>query len=262
MTRIFQSPGVLYTVEATFRSLCRGPAPLALHGRRVHSDLPARPIQLTELREVLLWPHQPRSYAVREAVWAELVCRAQTQGPAWVVGAAGMALPGLRRAHARLCRRFATVDREESAAVLLAGFLTALRGADPGGDRLPGRLVWAGYGAARRYAVDQMRFQQATGPGLEEVAGSAAPPVLFGHPDLLLAHAVAGGLLTGEEADLIGATRLEQVTVAQAAGRLGVSVAAVKMRRHRAEHRLVTALRDGRLTCRGYTPTTAPGQAA
>lgn len=253
------APGcpVLNTVETAFRALCRGPVPLALHGRRLHPDLPARPIRLTELREVLLWPHQPRPFPVQEAVWAELVCRAQTLGPAWVVGAAGMALPGLRRAHTRLCRRFDRTDAEESAAALLAGFLTALKTTDPQSGRLPGRLVWAGYGAARRHALAEARYANATGPGLEELAGSTAPPALYGHPDLLLAHAVSGEVLTASEAELIGTTRLEQVTLTQAAARLGVSVAAVKMRRHRAEHRLVAALREGRLTRPGYTPTRA-----
>ncbi|HEX9352943.1 MAG TPA: pilin [Streptosporangiaceae bacterium] len=76
----------------------------------------------------------------------------------------------------------------------------------------------------------------------------------YGHPDLILDHAVTGGLLSAAEAELIGRTRLEQTTLAEAAAELGASYEAVKRRRARAEHKLLTALADGTLSRYGYWP--------
>jgi hypothetical protein len=50
---------------------------------------------LDELRGVLL--ARTTSVAVRDAVQPALVIRAGRDGPAWVVAAVGMAMPGLRR---------------------------------------------------------------------------------------------------------------------------------------------------------------------
>jgi hypothetical protein len=68
-----------------------------------------------------------------------------------------------------------------------------------------------------------------------------------GHPDLVLARAVADGILSLAEAALIGSTRLEALTIADAARARGQSVGAVTVARHRAEHRL-----------RRYLTTTPP----
>jgi hypothetical protein len=77
------------------------------------------------------------------------------------------------------------------------------------------------------------------------------PPPPYGHPDLVLARAVAVGVLTVEEADLIGATYLEDVMVAEYAERIGVSRWTVYKRRRAAEARLVEA-------CRTRTPRSSP----
>lgn len=72
---------------------------------------------------------------------------------------------------------------------------------------------------------------------------SAPPPTVGGHPDFVLAAAVADGVLTRAEAVLIGETRLEATTLAQAAARRGRTVGAVTMQRLRAEMRLIDYLR-------------------
>jgi hypothetical protein len=69
-----------------------------------------------------------------------------------------------------------------------------------------------------------------------------------GHPDLVLARAVTAGVITAFEAELIGATRLEGVSVAGYAQGLGKAVKAVYKARDRAEERLVAAIRAGVLS--------------
>jgi hypothetical protein len=72
------------------------------------------------------------------------------------------------------------------------------------------------------------------------------PPV--GHPDLVLAKAVACGVVTAGEAELIGATRLEETTLVDWADRHQMSRKACYEWRARAEARLVAALRAGVLS--------------
>jgi predicted DNA-binding protein (UPF0251 family) len=79
----------------------------------------------------------------------------------------------------------------------------------------------------------------------------------LGHPDFVLAAAVAAGVLRAEEAELIGRTRLEEVGLEQAAAELGISRNALLLRRSRAERRLA-ALRQGELS--GITPAATLGR--
>ena len=80
---------------------------------------------------------------------------------------------------------------------------------------------------------------------------------MAGHPDLVLARAVADGILSVAEAALIGSTRLEALTIADAARARGQSVGAVTVARHRAEHRLRRYL----TTTPPHPPETAPAAA-
>src|SRR5262245_9831428 len=88
--------GPLDTADAAFRALTTGPAPLAVNPARLASGLPDRMIPLGELRALLL--HPATSTGARNKVWADLVRRARGDGPAWVIGLTGIAMPGLRRA--------------------------------------------------------------------------------------------------------------------------------------------------------------------
>jgi hypothetical protein len=60
-------------------------------------------------------------------VWRHLVTRARTDGPAWVVVAVGVAMPGLRVTAARLARMYGG----DVQAAVVAEFLAALRTIDP-----------------------------------------------------------------------------------------------------------------------------------
>lgn len=244
---------VFTTLNDAFWLLCRGPAPLTLPGA-LFTPGRTRPVRLVEAQRLLLARRSGLDLDTKDQVLAELVRRAQTSAPEWIVGAAGVLLPGLAAKVNRLARGYPG-DREDLEAEVLAGFLTALRTVDPDSGRLAARLCWAGYraGLALRHRDEADRRRRAT------AAGAVAPRQPWGHPDFVLAAAVHAGILTVDEADLIGATRFDGVRLEQAAAERGATRAATTKRRYRAERRLVAALSSGDLTT---TTLTGPPPAA
>ena len=240
---------VFTTLNDTFWSLCRGPAPLALPGA-LFAPGRVRPVRLVEAQRLLLARRGRLDPDAKDQVLAELVRRAQTGAPEWIVGASGVLLPGLAAKVNRLVRGWSG-DRDDLEAEVLAGFLTALHTIDPDSGRLAARLCWAGYraGLALRHREEADIRRRAAGG-----ADGAAPHQPWGHPDFVLAAAVSAGVITAEEADLIGATRLDGVRLDQAAAEAGSTRAATTKRRYRAEQRLIAALRTGDLTTT-LTPT-------
>jgi hypothetical protein len=229
----------LDTADAAFRLLTRGPRPLAVDGRRVGHGLPRRPIRLDELKRLLLWASTPRP--ARDAAWTVLVRRARAGDPAWLVGAVGVAMPGLRRAAGRLAAGF-DGDTADLDAEVLVGFLAALRVVDVERPGIASRLCWAAYraGLRARYAEAAAAHRR-----LEEASVSASPPPPWEHPDFVLADAVAKGVLAPVDAELIGRTRLEGRELREVAPEVGLGYEAAKKRRQRAEPRLVAAIRAG-----------------
>ena len=122
------APEPFDAADAAFRLLCAGPQPLALHAAKVAAGLPDRPVPLDELRVLLL--HPSTSARARNQVWAELVRRARAGDPAWTVGLAGIAMPGLRRAVGSLAAAWRG-DPADLQAEVLTGFLAAVRALDP-----------------------------------------------------------------------------------------------------------------------------------
>ena len=236
--------GPLDTLASAFALLSAGPRPLALHGARLAAGLPDRLVPLAELRVLLL--HPGTSAATRNAVWAELVRRAVSGPPAWMVGLAGVALPGLYRAAARLAAA-SHADREDLETEILAGFLAEVRRLDPGdlaGVPLPSRLTWAAYRAGRALA-----YRDAAWASRRRVLADApAPPaMLSGHPDFVLAAAVRRGVITPADAYLIGACRLEGIRMSRLSAELRIRHDSLCRRRSRAEKRLTAAIAAGDL---------------
>lgn len=236
---IVRGDAPLDVAEVTFRLLTTGPEPLSIDGAQIGLGLPARRIPLHELAAILM--HPSCSFAASDTVWRLLIDRARTGGPAWVVGAVGVALPGLRAA----ARRLACAYTGDVQAEVLVGFLTTLRQVKPGRPRVVQRLCSAALVTARAAlrASEPARADVTSNP-----PGSTPPPVPAGHPDFVLARAVAVGVITAAEADLIGATRLEDVPLADYGQRHGKSYAAIRQARCRAEARLVAAIRAGELS--------------
>src|SRR5437764_7327559 len=85
----------LRAAQRTFGLVTAAPTNLYLHGEDFGDDLPAGPIALPRLRDLLL--AASTSLSTRDAVWRELIGRARADRSTWVVVAIGMAMPGLRR---------------------------------------------------------------------------------------------------------------------------------------------------------------------
>jgi hypothetical protein len=234
----------LDSADAAFRALTTGPQPLALNAAALAPGLPDRLVPLDELRALLL--HPATGARARNKVWAELVRRARSGSPAWVVGLVGVALPGLRRAAATLSGGYHG-DPADLQVEVLTGFLAAMRGLDPGDlDQVPlaSRLCWAAWRAGQALACADARYAISR-RDLDD--SYDAPCMPWGHPDFVLAAAVARGILTRAQAELIGRNRLEGVPLARIAGELGISHSALCNRRKRAEKTITDAIRGGLL---------------
>jgi hypothetical protein len=219
----------LEVLDRSFRLLACEPAPLALDGRVVGHGLPARPIPLDVLRGLLL--HPSVGFDARDAALTWLVHRAQAEGGAWLVGLAGVLLPGIGRRVYPLCRAFPRLAHDLEAEAL-AALLQAVRAWRLGEDRVATRLVWA----AARGAHRLLRRETTVGDREASVGLRLEPPPRPpAHGDLLLAQAVRAGVLSRVDAELVAATRVEEVPLRQLAGRWGVGYEALRKRRYRAE---------------------------
>jgi hypothetical protein len=214
-----------------------------VYGPTVGHGLPHRRIPLDELRDILL--HPATGQRCRDEAWRLIVRRAREGEAAWVVGAAGVALPGLRKVARGLADGFRGDVADVNAAVL-AGFIDGLHRIDPDRPGLCRRLQWAAYraGLLARYAREGV--PRVSLPARE----SAPPPHPWGHPDLLLADAVAKRVLSPLQAELIGRSRLEGFTLKQVADELGIGREAAYSARRRGEARLVAAISSGNVEIR------------
>jgi predicted DNA-binding protein (UPF0251 family) len=155
-------------------------------------------------------------------------------------------LPGLRRAAATLSAAYRG-DPADLQIEILIGFLAAMRALDPGDlDDIPlaSRLCWAAWRAGQALACADARYTTSR----RDLADSCdAPGMPWGHPDFVLAAAVARGILTPAQAELIGRNRLEGIPLSQIAAELGISHSALCNRRKRAEKKITDAIRRGLL---------------
>lgn len=95
--------------------------------------------------------------AARDEVWRALVRRVRDGEGVWVVAAAGLALPGLRSARARLRTGAPAGGAADLEAELLTGFLAEIQVIDLDEPVVWGRLRAAAYRAGQRwrYAVQR-----------------------------------------------------------------------------------------------------------
>jgi hypothetical protein len=226
----------LDNARTAFEWLVTGPRPVSIDGR-LFPGLPACRVPLDELRERLLHRHCPQ--ALRDAVWRHLVLLSRTEGGTWTVGAVGVALPALTTIAATLSAKFVG-DPSDIHAAVLVGFVAELAKIDLRKPRVMLRLRWAAYRAGHVSVREALDAPVPSGNGFR----SSAPPPPWGHPDFVLARAVAENAITANEAELIGSTRLEGVPLATAAEERGVTYEAAKKTRQRAEHRLIAYLLD------------------
>lgn len=234
-----QDRSPLDIAERAFQMLACAPSSLAVDGREVGHGLPRRPMSLIELREVLI--HPSCSNAARDAVWRLLVTRARQDGPQWMVSAVGVAIPALRGISGRICRGYVAGDPEDIDTEVLTAFIETIRTAD-----LDTSSVFPRMCAAAKRAGERARENAEAGAARRfPLQESSPPPVPWGHPDLVLLDAVAKGVISEVDAELIGMTRLEKRTLADAARELGLTTEAAKKRRQRCEPVLVEAVLSG-----------------
>ena len=210
---------------------------LVLDLSKLAPELLSDSVQVDELPSLLL---AGASQDVRDAVWAEVVRRAR-RDETWKLAAVGMALPAIRKVAGSLARGF-DGDVEELDAEILAGFLAHLIVVDIDAPGIVSKLRWAAYRAGHAVVVAHRR----AAANEEEISETACLSRPSGHPDLVIARAVDAGAISEAEADLISATRLGGVAMEDYAAQLGVSYNAVKIRRQRAEARLVAFIAGAR----------------
>lgn len=236
----------LDAVDAAFAALTRDPDPMTLDLDKMggDNDLPGGVMTLPALREWLLT--HPRAYTERDTVWRELILRARLDGPAWVVAAAGMALPALRRCAGQL-RAGWSGDAHDIDAEILTGFLTALRDRVELSQPAPyASLCMAAWRAG--YELRQRLGESVPVDDVEHVVGPRTPTVPYGHPDLLVQRAVGLGLLDACDEQPYIDLRLGRRAIEPIAASMGITVDALRMRARRIDERIARALASGLLT--------------
>jgi hypothetical protein len=236
MDALTQLHSPLADIERSFRSATRAPALLALDAAEISCDLPPGLLPLDELRQLLL--HGGLTYAAKDRALGLVASRARTCGELWILGLAGVLMPGLKRVARRL-RRTPGVDPAEVGPEVVIALLEAIARVDPAGERLAARLCWEVYRrAARALGVRRGAMRDPVWP-TDRPPGSAVPS---SNPEEVIARAVRVGVITMDDAELIALTRLEGQRITDLAASLSLPASRLQKRRERAEARLIGLL--------------------
>ncbi|UOZ05684.1 hypothetical protein [Amycolatopsis sp. WQ 127309] len=225
----------LTTVRHAFRLLVEH-SPVTLDGWALSPDLPGQVLSLGEVADLL--GSRATDRAIKDAIWAELIRLAQTGTQIWQIIAAGLLAPSLAATARRVVVEHGGDPAEIDSEVAL-GFIEALRVVDPSMRRLLPHL--------RRVAYD--RAMSAVQPPSSDCARNAAFRIVpiaapRGHIDLVLAEAIGYHVLTRVEAELIGRTRIEGLSLITAAEQLGLPTQQCREARANAEFKLHEFLRS------------------
>ncbi|MEO3807186.1 hypothetical protein [Nonomuraea sp. B1E8] len=235
----------LNAADRAFQLLIIGPNPLSIDGRSIGRGAPQRPIDLGEVKALVLSPKADDD--LKDTVWAHLVRRSRCDGPAWVIGCVGVAMPGLKNLATRCTQSCSAHVAEDIVSEMVTYFVAQLRRIDL--DRpniLPRLLLWAKKGAL------QVRAQELA--SIEVCTDLPEPVALDSEPFMVLAEAVRCHVITPDEAKLINATRLEGQALRAYAQRLGVPADRLYKRRRTAEVRLARAIEEGQVSVSGDGP--------
>lgn len=176
---------------------------------------------------------------VTDAVWRLVLARVRAGEAAWTVVAATAMAPRVIAAS----RRYAQMPEHEIAdidAELLACLLEQFRHIDTDSEQIGRRLWQAVANAACRHAYRRRAEVDQTA---RELPGAAAHRSGRG-PVTVLADAVARGVLTVQQADLVARTRLEGTSLKRVARDMGLSYITARRRRVTAETALARALAE------------------
>ncbi len=149
----------LTAVKERFDQIATQQVPLS---PQAAAALPESPVTWGRLRALLTDSSVPFTVMDVDAVWTWLISRARREGPDAVLACAGLAVPMMASAAARLARRVGG-DRADAEAAVLTAFLEASRTSTwgrPGcGVRCAGQPIEVGAGgrSAKRYLRCQYR---------------------------------------------------------------------------------------------------------
>ncbi|MGH8880470.1 MAG: hypothetical protein ACRD0P_24475 [Stackebrandtia sp.] len=188
---------------------------------------------LANLADIAAILHEPASSPRRrDRIWVYIVnqTRHDSRGD-WTIAAAGFALPGLRRAAARVARVWPHDDPAATDAEIVAAFIAALADIDLSRPRVCSRLIHTAFSAGRSLArrhIHNAHLEQ-------KMRTSRVPPPPSGHIDFVLARAVHDDVIDADAAELIAATRIEHTPLTTLAATRHIDVEELSEQRATAE---------------------------
>ncbi|MFS8096183.1 hypothetical protein LFM09_03500 [Lentzea alba] len=185
------------------------------------------------LKRKTVWP-------AKNAVWAELVRRAQTEPEPWITVAMGMMMPALKKIAGTAARSFRG-DIADFDSEIVEGVLYALNSVQADSPTVYSSLLFMArrYGHDARINADRLNGRSGS---YNETTIARHQPRAGGHPDLVLARAVRDRVLSNEEAGLIAEARLDGEGTSRLAEKRGLSPYLVRRQLAQAESRLVNFL--------------------
>jgi len=220
----------LDNIEHAYLRHAYGPDPLAFWGGYT-TGLLAKEVGLPELTGILTARKTP--VELKDQVWSSIVRQARVNPREWGVVAAGISIRALRKAVKRASYHAPNIDIQddlESAAI--SAFLESINTVDTTKPQICARLCQDAYVSARQYALDLKQYQETLCSGVFE---SHPPPDQAKHVDLVLVAAVAEGIITQLQADLILETRLEKYSLRESSGQHSIAYHKAKEERRIAE---------------------------
>ncbi|WP_150236382.1 hypothetical protein [Nocardiopsis quinghaiensis] len=196
--------------------------------------------QVSAAQAVELLRHAPGEVA--DALWHRLFALSRAGEATWTVVAAGAMLPRMVVASSRYARvpsqHICDVEAE-----MLTALMEQVQSLPPGVSDVGARLWSAVANTANRYGY---RHTRDTRRCVEYNPNAHATDQATGGrgPVTVLAEAVAQGVLSPVEADLIARTRLERSTLARVSEELGLTYITARRRRRTAEEKLTAALEE------------------
>jgi hypothetical protein len=211
---------ILDSIEAYF-GLSPQMLALSVEATHAHADQPVGRLSLKTAREWVSDPTSPPS--VGDAIWSQLIRLAGEQKEPWELAAVWMMVPGLRRI-CRRCRRYgAPLDLGELEAEAVAGFVEALRMADPDQSTLGGWLWWTTYRHVQQVS-SRARYETPTADielvGNQRIGENDSSRMTQPGPNL-----IDGAMPVVDEPGVVGSASLEGERLGALAYRLGLEQA-------------------------------------
>lgn len=207
------APSDLDLAEQQFRNLIAATRPPTIDG-----------ISVEDVRVTML--KRRTTPATVQAVCAHLIRMARARPNPWVTVATGMMIPSLKSVAGKFGRRYRG-DRRDLDSEILTGFLQALADVDPDEPGLFTRLYRAAFRRGRTECEHETRMaaRHTELTGVVQGFHCESP----GNPDLVLAEAVRGGVITPRQADLVCGIHLDHGRRREVARSLGVTPYQIKV---------------------------------